>query len=187
MQVWQDQHLPACPRCAAHAIRTASDLQRVAQWVSAQIQTLTPWTVRPGQTQISLWSGAEFDRQFGVDVSGYARNHWRNGCHERAEISLRYGIPVAWAQWVMAHELGHVLVAQQHWQMASEDEEGFCQTLAYSVLQRSSNPQRTEVMQQEWSRQDRVYGHGLRQGVAFRQQRGWHDYQQSLCTGSIHR
>lgn len=188
LQPWRDPYLHSCAVCAAQAVTRPEQLQSLAQWLLARIAQVTPWSLRRGSTRVRLLDPVAFEQRFGNGVAGLAQQWWLDGRlgrqHQRAEVFLQYGSPAARALWVLGHELGHVLVAQQGWTFAhAADEEGFCQTLAWALTAGSANPQMPEVRQQEWQRGDPVYGDGLRQGVHAVRQQGWMGYlrQLGLC------
>jgi hypothetical protein len=157
-----------CAACAPHAITTSAQLRVLATWTLAQITGLgLRFTTQ--KTSVHLLSRSVFNARTGApSAAGLAINwvrveHSGQTTHQKAEIYALYGTPVARLMWVLAHELGHVIVSQANYRFGcAEQEEGFCQLLAYWVVSASKNPQASTVIRQEWDNLDPVYGAGLR-------------------------
>ena len=171
-----------CSECSQHIIVTPENLQKVAQWTLQQIDQLG-FKFKHGSTVATLISQEKMISLRGnSNVQGFAENTvlidmFNNSKHRDAHIQVVYGMPTANLVWVLSHEIGHVLVSQQHYQFATPaQEEGFCQLLALLVCQRCKNPQMQKVMRKEWLNPDPVYGEEFRKAHHQLQQAGFQQY-----------
>lgn len=171
-----------CSDCVQHIILTPEHLAIVAQWVMTQLDLLG-FNFEKGSTQISLISQQRMkdlghDQAQGLATSTILIDSmYAHQQHEKAQINIIYGMPVANLVWVLSHELGHVLVSQHQKKFKhSAEEEGFCQLLALIVSQRSKNPQMSKVIAKELQNPDPIYGNELRKAYQEYQTRGFHRY-----------
>lgn len=171
-----------CADCSQHIIVSPENLKKVAQWTLQQIDELG-FRFQRGSTIATLISQQKMVSMMGSkDVQGVAHNTvminmLNHSKHKEAHIQVVYGMPTANLVWVLSHEIGHVLVSQQHYQFATPaQEEGFCQLLALLVCQRSKNPQMQKVMRKEWQNPDPVYGDEFRKAHHQLQQSGFQQY-----------
>lgn len=177
-----------CSDCVQHIILTPEHLAIVAKWVMQQFDQLG-FNFQKGSTHVSLISQQRMidlghDQAQGLATSTVLIDGFnQQQQHEKSQINIIYGMPVANLIWVLSHELGHVLVSQHQKSFKhSAEEEGFCQLLALIISKHSKNPQMPKVIAKELQNPDPIYGGELRKAYQLYQQMGFNAYFSAYLT-----
>ena len=151
-----------------HAKRCFADLGLTIHWDRLPIRLLH-------QPQMQESSGSAY-------TVGYAESTIM-GVHVDSRVTMLYGMPAALAVETLAHEAGHVWCHENNitFRPDPQDEEGFCNVLAYLALQRLGGqydaPRRVEAMLKN---PDPIYGAKFRAQWNRLSQLGWQPYISNL-------
>ena len=151
---------PICTDCHKSAIKEPVKLQRLWNFVDQEMARLG-YLVNLEHVPVTLLDQKSLYSEHGVtNVVGLAitsANLWQT----TYEVVMMYGVPTVNAIAILAHEAAHVYCRQQH-KTYTREEEGFCEFVAYSVLQRLNTAESQRLAQHMCSNPDPVYGGGLR-------------------------
>ncbi len=123
--------------------------------------------VREGSVGFELIGRRDLERLLGGSVGrhfGITRGHRVGGRLARITVSMVRGLPRALFAGACVHELGHVWLRQHGIdRLASSDEEGYCELLAWRYFGACGTPEGRYHQQRIEEVPDPVYGGGFRQ------------------------
>jgi hypothetical protein len=153
-----------CQTCAR--LRVDADGAIVTEWESAarwyrRHGLVLPRPLPPVQARSSLGASPLLP---GTRMLGYVehRSNWFAAGGARARVIVERGLPAALLASVMAHELGHLALAEAGLTLPTPIEEGSCDWLAHRYLATLPSAEATIQQRRLETRNDEVYGAGFR-------------------------
>lgn len=163
-------HGRACPQCESMAVSTMPVAQRRFLKVAAFAREVCSF-VKGDDLKLELGSTSAMRDKYGENsfsdrTLGQARTTTYTGMGRTTSVVNSVGIVrgLPWPRFdgVVAHELGHVWVAQNDLHFDKVEEEGVCELIAYHWYKRHAYLGATRLAEDIENRNDSIYGKGFR-------------------------